>query len=479
MVNQKAPTVAAQFVNEVISKYGAPENVLTDQETDFFSLLIKSICEQFKINQLRTTSYHPQTDGLVERFNRTLCDMLACYVNEEPEKWDTYLPFVTLAYNSTEHSSLKQTPFYLFFGREPTLPNEHVVSTRYRFTENHNEMYKQRWQLALESARKNLEKAQSKQKEYYDSHSKLTIYNVNDSVLLKSPPVTGKFNNRWLGPYIIIRRISSLTYEIQQTGSNRRMIVHINRLKKDPTTREPTIVEKPVENNNSEGHNNTENKQEKEKGNQIEPSTVTSTSPPFFYTPPLTNPTQPKRRGRPPKHFTLQTTAQQIESEKQDLQQIPLLTRPRGRPPKNSMPQAITTDTYSRQQSAVHWPNQPNLTRHQSTSQLPLAQNTQNLQRNRQRQTGYQQMTHQQPEENYSNRYSRRTREPIREEIRTNSRYNLRTRTHYSPVGAIRVANRPQENLESAHRLRSYEIRPQSRNSPNNHGNVGPIRNHH
>ncbi|KZR96321.1 Uncharacterized protein APZ42_009409 [Daphnia magna] len=60
-----------------------------------------------------TTAYHPQTDGLVERFNRTLCDMLACYVVDEPEKWDRYLPFVTFAYNTSKQATLKDSPFYL------------------------------------------------------------------------------------------------------------------------------------------------------------------------------------------------------------------------------------------------------------------------------------------------------------------------------------------------------------------------------
>ncbi|KAI9560570.1 hypothetical protein GHT06_011517 [Daphnia sinensis] len=64
---------------------------------------------------MKTTAYHPQTDGLVERFNRTLCDMLACYVVDEPEEWDRYLPFVTFACNTSQQTTLRDNPFYLFF----------------------------------------------------------------------------------------------------------------------------------------------------------------------------------------------------------------------------------------------------------------------------------------------------------------------------------------------------------------------------
>ena len=84
MANQSSETVAKILVNGVISKYGAPRTVLTDQGSNFLSKLVQDICNLFKIKQLYTTAYHPQTDGLVERFNRTLCDMLACYVQGEP-----------------------------------------------------------------------------------------------------------------------------------------------------------------------------------------------------------------------------------------------------------------------------------------------------------------------------------------------------------------------------------------------------------
>ena len=127
MEDQKARTVAKHLVEKIITKYGAPEIILTDQGTNFLSKLIKEICELFKIKQIRTTSYHPQTDGLVERLNRTICDMLACYVNEQPDKWDEFLDFVTLAYNSSEQATLKNCPFFLFYGRQPVLPSDIII----------------------------------------------------------------------------------------------------------------------------------------------------------------------------------------------------------------------------------------------------------------------------------------------------------------------------------------------------------------
>jgi transposase InsO family protein len=241
MEDQKARTVAAHFVKEVITKYGAPECVLTDQGTNFLSKLIRDICELFKIKQTRTTSYHPQTDGLVERFNRTLCDMLACYVSDEPDLWDKYLPFVTLAYNTSQQSSINNCPFYLFYGRDPILPNDVVVNRRYRYVENDNIVYTQQWQKGLELARKHLAAAQHKQKRYYDEGSKTVEFKVNDIVLLKAHSTPGKFNCRWNGPYRIIRKLSDLNFEILKletglpynpTRIPTTLVVHANRLKK-------------------------------------------------------------------------------------------------------------------------------------------------------------------------------------------------------------------------------------------------------
>ena len=237
MEDQRAQTVAAHFVEKVITKYGAPRKVLTDQGTNFLSKLVKSICTLFKITQLRTTSYHPQTDGLVERFNRTLCDMLACYVNEEPETWDNYLPFVTLAYNAAKQSSLAESPFYLFYGREPNLPSD-LKTNEQNLVEEDENYYRKNWLKALEIAKTHLLKAQDKQKFYYDQACREILLKENDIVLLKAPQVPGKFNFRWNGPFIITKQIADLNFEISPVDKNGKIInpdskqiVHVNRLK--------------------------------------------------------------------------------------------------------------------------------------------------------------------------------------------------------------------------------------------------------
>ena len=74
--------------------------------------------------QIFGSSYHPNTQGLVERFNGTLAIMLAKFTNEQQDDWDLHLKFVVFAYNTAEHDSLATSPFKMLFGREPVYPLE-------------------------------------------------------------------------------------------------------------------------------------------------------------------------------------------------------------------------------------------------------------------------------------------------------------------------------------------------------------------
>ena len=79
-------------------------------------------------HKVNTSAYHPQTDGLVERFNRTLIDMLAKTAELNGKNWDEKLPFVLFVYRSTVQESTGESPFRLLYGRDPKLPNEDALS---------------------------------------------------------------------------------------------------------------------------------------------------------------------------------------------------------------------------------------------------------------------------------------------------------------------------------------------------------------
>ncbi|GFX95756.1 retrovirus-related Pol polyprotein from transposon 412 [Trichonephila clavipes] len=110
--------IAKFLLEEIVLRHGAPRVIITDRGAVFRSRLVSSLVDLCNIDHRFTTAYHPQTNGLTERFNKTLADMLSMYVDVEQKNWDEILPFVTFAYNTAKQETTGFTPFYLLHGRE-------------------------------------------------------------------------------------------------------------------------------------------------------------------------------------------------------------------------------------------------------------------------------------------------------------------------------------------------------------------------
>jgi len=122
MENMEAKTVAKLIVEEVTVRFGVPDTVHSDQGRQSESMLFQEMCFLLGIRKIRTTHYHPKSDGMVERFNRTLGTMLSAYVADHQRNWDSHLPYVMMAYRSTEQESTRFTPNMLMMGREVSTP---------------------------------------------------------------------------------------------------------------------------------------------------------------------------------------------------------------------------------------------------------------------------------------------------------------------------------------------------------------------
>ena len=110
-------TRIAKHLVELFSRVGIPEEILTDQGTNFMSALLQDIYQLLGIKRIRTTPYHAQTDGMVERFNSTLKSMLKKFVASNARDWDEYLPYLLFAYREAPQESTGFSPFELLYGR--------------------------------------------------------------------------------------------------------------------------------------------------------------------------------------------------------------------------------------------------------------------------------------------------------------------------------------------------------------------------
>ena len=122
--DKKASTVATFIYEDVICRHGCPKELQSDNGTEFVNRIIQQLTEHYKIKHKFSAPYHPQTNGIVERFNRTLCTILQKYTIALKEDWDTHLPAALFAYRTLKNATTKHEPFFLTYGREARMPIE-------------------------------------------------------------------------------------------------------------------------------------------------------------------------------------------------------------------------------------------------------------------------------------------------------------------------------------------------------------------
>ncbi|GFX96667.1 retrovirus-related Pol polyprotein from transposon 412 [Trichonephila clavipes] len=126
--DQEASTVAEVLVQQRLSRFGVPLQLHSDQGRNFDSAVCKRLCEILAIDKTTTTAFHPESDGMVERFNRTILNSLSLLVSSNQQDWDKKLPFLLLAYRSDVHETTVYSPSQMLFGRNIRLPADLLFS---------------------------------------------------------------------------------------------------------------------------------------------------------------------------------------------------------------------------------------------------------------------------------------------------------------------------------------------------------------
>jgi len=166
--NVRASTIARAFVEAWVFVYGPPRTLLSDNGKQFISKLFQDSCRVLGISNKYTTTYHPQANGQVERFNRTLASMLRNYVAEDQMHWDEYLPALSYAYNRCIHRATNTTPFDLILTRPPP-----ALGTEKLVHEGHSRAWsRDQWNKTLKQAynkaNKSLNRMQARYKRDFD-----------------------------------------------------------------------------------------------------------------------------------------------------------------------------------------------------------------------------------------------------------------------------------------------------------------------
>ena len=234
---KKIDTVTvAEALFSVFCRMGCPSEVLSDCGTQFVSDLMTEVYRLLSVKSVTTTPYHPQSNGMVERFNGTLKSMLKKVAQEQPKDWDRFIPAVLFSYRELPNASTGFSPFELMFGR-PARGPMYILSQGWSGKSHPDEknMYqyvfdlKNRLAKTCSLAQEQLQASAKQYKHYADKKAKMRVLCPGQKVLVLLSDQKNKLQVRWKGPYIVLDKVNAVDYKIDMDGVTKTF--HINMLK--------------------------------------------------------------------------------------------------------------------------------------------------------------------------------------------------------------------------------------------------------
>ncbi|KHJ96396.1 hypothetical protein OESDEN_03641 [Oesophagostomum dentatum] len=230
--DQKAFTTCNTFINRFVARFGPPEILVTDQGSNYMSENFTNTLKVLNIQHRTSTPYHHQTNGQVERANRTIEELISIATKEHSDRWDDVLHLITHAYNSCENIETKHSPHLIIHGQEPNSPFRFALqlpSKTFTSEEDFAEQLIPTLKSVWNHVHQNLLAAQSIQKHQYDLRKRVkhANYQIGQKVLVRKD-VGSKIAPRFDGPFEILD-IDQPNITIRD--GRRTRTVHMNRTK--------------------------------------------------------------------------------------------------------------------------------------------------------------------------------------------------------------------------------------------------------
>ena len=211
------------------------------------------MCRLLGIKKTRTTPYHPQSDGMVERFNRTLEAQLSKFADHNQKDWEEHIPFLLMAYRSATHDTTSCSPARMMLGRELKMPIDlmfgRLEDEPPQTATNYASMLQEQLERVHEFARGHMQLMSNRMKQRYDSLLEYQPLEAGEAVWLHNPQrkkgLTPKLQRPCQGPYIVTKRINDLVYRIQLGPKAKPNVVHRNRLWRYSGINAPTWYHAP------------------------------------------------------------------------------------------------------------------------------------------------------------------------------------------------------------------------------------------
>lgn len=231
IVDHTADTVARTMVENVILRFGLPEIIFSDLGVEWINDLFPRIMKILGIKHHKTSPYHPQANGLLERSHSILKAVLRSRTNNFVQNWPQFVPYAVFVINSSVNRSTNYSPHEMVFGYKLDLPSnlKRKPEPVYNY-EDYLSQLRFKLQSAHQAAKEEILKSKITNKKYYDKKSKIRTYEVGDMILLTNENRETKLHNPFKGPFKVTEIISDVNVKIKI--KNKEKIVHINRTKR-------------------------------------------------------------------------------------------------------------------------------------------------------------------------------------------------------------------------------------------------------
>ena len=233
LVSKSAREVAHALVTHVICPFTTPRVILSDNGLEFKNKVIEGICDMYGIKQSFITPYHPASNGLVERMNRSILEVLRHVTPPLQDSWEDWLPQVAATINGSINSSVGKTPHYIIYGCDKLLPYE-VLSQPQEpvYTEDYVKVHMNVFKKVHEQVRKHLGASRAEMIQRQHKSAKPIALQVDDQVMKVVPDRSTKLDAKFGGPFVVVNTGpgNKVTVRDPTTGQEER--VHVDRLKK-------------------------------------------------------------------------------------------------------------------------------------------------------------------------------------------------------------------------------------------------------
>jgi len=230
--NKSAEAVAHALVTHVFCPFTTPRVILSDNGAEFKNQVLEAICHQYDILQTFTVAYHPVSNGLVERTNRKILEILKHVVGSIQEAWEDWLPQVAASINGAINSATGKTPHYIVFGRDKRLPYDLLTQRPAPLysVDNYTKTQLHAFAHVHASVREKIQASRAEMTYQQHKRAQPVTIDTSDTVMKSSPERYSKLTAKFTGPYLVVERVQGNKLKMLNSTYNITGVVHVDRL---------------------------------------------------------------------------------------------------------------------------------------------------------------------------------------------------------------------------------------------------------